>query len=246
MSTYLYDEALVNKINSWISSSQIEVYGPNETSRMFEVIADRNEDNPITLPIICISRDRGFNIIHDGTTRRALSYQGVRLQQNDTSAKRLTAIPISIMYQVDVYTRYAKEADILVRNLIFNVINYPALEVTIPDATFTTATDEEHKFNHTARIEFKTQEIQDTSNQKERFIEGNFTKLSFVISIEDAYLWDVREHQNLDIEIRIEEDNNNGVPNYVCQVCGYETAEPYSGDCPICGNRKWKRKEINT
>ena len=214
MSTYLYDEAIVNKFKSWVKNAQIEVFGPNEPSRVLEVVADKTNDRPITLPLIYIERDRGFNIINGGTTRRPLSYDGKDINADFSRSDVLNAIPISISYQVNVYTRYAKEADILIRNLIFNVINYPALEITVPgvDIVGNLTQDEEtnhkshtHPFVHTARIEFGNTEIQDNSNEKERFIEGNYTKLSFLISINDAYLWDLRRHRTAEIEIRIED-----------------------------------------
>lgn len=206
MSTYLYDEAIVNKFKEWTEVSQIQVYGPNETRRLFEVIADKNNDKPLKLPIISLVRDRGFKIINSGTTRRPLSYDGKLLNADEDSGTMLNAIPISVSYQVDIYTRYAKEADILVRNLIFNVVNYPALKVLVPKAM---VYDEELKdydyFYHTARIELGDDTVQDNSNEKERFIEGNFTKLSFLITIDDAYLWDTREHRNAEIEIQIDD-----------------------------------------
>lgn len=206
MSTYLYDEALVRKFKSWTHSSQIEIFGPNEFSRVIELMADRSGDKPIELPIIYIERDRGFNIINNGTTRRPLSYDGKDINANSYQSDILNAIPISISYQVNVYTRYAKEADILIRNLIFNVINYPGLEVVVPKVgIYNEDTDSYDEFKHTARIEFGNTEIQDNSNEKERFIEGNYTKLSFLITINDAYLWDLREHRTADIEILIED-----------------------------------------
>ena len=206
MSTFLYDEALVRKFKSWTHTSQIQIFGPNETSRVFEAIADQTGDEPIKLPLIYIERDRGFNIINGGTTRRPLSYDGKDINVYDTQSEILNAIPISISYQVNVYTRYAKEADILIRNLIFNVINYPGLEVEVPKVRiYNPKTEEYEDFKHTARIEFGNTEIQDNSNEKERFIEGNYTKLSFLITINDAYLWDLREHRNAEIEIIIED-----------------------------------------
>lgn len=206
MSTYLYDEALVRKFKSWTHSSEIEIFGPNETSRVFEVIADRTGDEPIKLPLIYIERDRGFNIINNGTTRRPLSYDGKDINVDRRRSEILNVIPISLSYQINVYTRYAKEADVLVRNLIFNIINYPALEVTVPKVNiYNEETEEYHSFSHTARIEFGNTEIQDNSNEKERFIEGNYTKLSFLITINDAYLWDLREHRTADIEILMED-----------------------------------------
>ena len=115
------------------------------------------------------------------------------------TSRILNAIPISLVYQIDVYARLAIEADILMRNLVFNIINYPAFEVDIPDAGFC----------HTARIEFASNTIDDNSNEPERFIEGNFTKLSAKISIEDAYLWDVRQHRDAEIEIKIDDTYEN-------------------------------------
>ena len=90
--------------------------------------------------------------------------------------------------------------------MIFNVINYPALEVEVPKVRiYNPKTEEYEDFIHTARIELGNTEIQDNSNEKERFIEGNYTKLSFLIIINDAYLWDLREHRNAEIEIIVED-----------------------------------------
>ena len=90
--------------------------------------------------------------------------------------------------------------------MIFNVINYPALEVVVPKVgIYNKKTEEYDEFKHTARIELGNTEIQDNSNEKERFIEGNYTKLSFLILINDAYLWDLREHRNAEIEILMED-----------------------------------------
>ena len=206
MSTYLYDEALTEKIKKWTSKAQIEVYGPSETSRVFEVIADKTDDEPIKLPMIYIERDRGFEIINSGQTRRPLSYDGVTFNIDSKYGDTLNAIPISIAYQINIYARYAKEADILVRNFIFNVINYPALEVTVPKVGVykydkATGTETTEPFVHTARIELANTTIQDNSNESQRFIEGNYTKLSLLIQINDAYLWDLREHRTAEIEI---------------------------------------------
>lgn len=206
MSTYLYDEALVNKFKSWTYKSEIKIFGPNETSRVFEVKADKEGDKPIQLPLIYIERDRGFNIINAGTTRRPLSYDGKDINVDSKQGQVLNAIPISLAYQVNVYARYAKEADILIRNLIFNVVNYPALEITVPKVgIYNEKTGDYDDFIHTARIEFGNTTIQDNSNEKERFIEGNYTKLSFLILINDAYLWDLREHRTAEIDLRIDD-----------------------------------------
>lgn len=205
MSTFLYDEALTEKFKNWTQKSKVEIYGPNETSRMFEVTADKSNDDSIKLPIIQIERDRGFEIINSGQTRRPLSYDGYTVSADENYGNILNAIPISIAYQVNVYCRYAKEADILIRNLIFNVINYPAMEITVPKVVLNNEDGTSEDMIHTARIELASNTIQDNSNERERFIEGNYTKLSFLIQINDAYLWDLREHRTAEIEIRIDD-----------------------------------------
>lgn len=233
MSAYLYDKALVEKFNKWTSNSKTQIYGPSETRRLFEVIADESDDSKIKLPFIAISRDMGYEIINDGTTRRPLSYDGANLvHYYDTkSTKILNAIPISLQYQVDVYARHAEEADILMRNLVFNIVNYPAMTVEIPDADM----------EHTARISFSSKIITDNSNMPERFIEGNLYVLSASISIDDAYLWDVRQHRDAEIEVRIDDQYESR--KYICLSCGY-IYEGYDQPvaCPICGKRKWKRQ----
>ena len=232
MSGYLYDKALVEKFQKWTSKSKTQIYGPNETRRLYETIADSTTDSKIKLPLIAISRDMGYEIINSGTTRRPLSYDGVDRQYNaeTNSMKIINAIPISLTYQIDVYARKAEEADILMRNLVFNIVNYPAMEVSIPGADL----------NHTARISFGSKTISDNSNMSERFIEGNMTVLSAIISIDDAYLWDVRQHRNAEIEIRI--DDTYESRRYRCLNCkyvyeGFETPDI----CPICGEKEWEK-----
>ena len=61
MSIYLYDEALIRKLQNWTANTQINIYGPEQTSRMFEVIGDKTNDTPIKLPIIAIRRTAHIN-----------------------------------------------------------------------------------------------------------------------------------------------------------------------------------------
>lgn len=211
MATYLYDEALLNKIRGWTHSTKMTVLGVNETTRLFEQLGDMKNDNPIELPLITISRGRGYNIINSGTTKRMMSYEGTSINKSIynkdtedayTTTDTVTAIPVSLSYQLDVYTRFAKEADILMRNLIFNLINYPAFEVEIPKAHLT----------HTARITLNDV-VEDTSDVPERFIVGNFTRLSILFTVDDAYLWDVRELRDTTIDIILDSTNEPWVWN---------------------------------
>lgn len=106
----------------------------------------------------------------------------------------IRAIPISISYQLDVYARYAKEADILMRNLVFNIINYPGFTINIPKANLT----------HTARLVL-SDVIEDNSSIPEQFVEGNLTRLTANVSVDNARLWDTRKLRNADINIVLDD-----------------------------------------
>ena len=206
MSTSIYDKALLEKIEKWTSTTKLQVLGVNETTRLFEILGDTENDKAITLPMITISRNRGFNIINNGTTKRMMSYEGVSYDRNVynqgtsdaySTTSSIQAIPISLSYQLDVYTRYAKEADILIRNLVFNIINHPSFEVEIPNSNGQT---------HIARI-MLNDTIEDNSDVPERFVIGNFTRLSLIITVDDAYLWDTRELHDVAIDLILDDSN---------------------------------------
>lgn len=188
----LYDDALVEKLKYWTADAQIEVYGPNETTRLFEVMADKNDDKPIELPILCLSRDRGFTI--NETTKRPLTYDGKTIEADYETSLMLNAIPITLSYQLDIYTRYAEQMDILLNNLVFNLINYPSFTITIPN------TDKEH----TANLIIDGV-VEDNSNIPERFIVGNFIRTTIRFVVKDAYLWNAQERHNVTIDLRIDD-----------------------------------------
>lgn len=189
MAVYLYDEALINKIKYWTQHTDIHVYGPNETSRLFETIADTNNDEQIKLPLISISRPEGFTIKEP--TKQPLTFDGLTLEASYEKSLMLNAIPISLTYQIDIYTRYQKEADEFVRNLIFNIINFPVLTVKIP--------------YNSANIEHDSQivldgSVTDNSDVPERIVPGQFTRYTLNFTLVDAYLWDVRARDNVHVE----------------------------------------------
>lgn len=188
MSVYLYDEAFVEKLRYWTKASQIQVYSPDDTRRLFEVMADESNDSPIKLPIVCLRRKSGLNVIN--INKQPKTFSGMKLQVDDEDGALLNAIPINITYQLDIYTRYFKEADEFLRNLTFNIINYPKLTIKIP---YNGA-----DFEHNGFIRMSN-DIEDNSNVPERLINGQFTRLTFNISIDDAYLWDVKVKDNFKI-----------------------------------------------
>lgn len=197
MSVRFYDEALLEKLKRWTQGTQVTITSPNETRRIFEVIADTNNDKPIQLPLICLRRGPGFELLH--TNKKPLTFDAAIVGQNKKKSTQLNAIDINIPYQIDIYTRYFEEADEYVRNFIFNIINYPKLEITIPYR--------ESNIKHVANIRIATN-IDDNSDIPERLIPGQFTRFTLTLYIDDAYLFDVRLKDNISIVTTILEEPN--------------------------------------
>lgn len=181
MSVKLYDEALINKLTKWTKNTQIHLIGPNDVKRLFEVTADTNNDKPLQLPLIVLSRSGGYTVLD--ITKRNLSFDGATLEANHKKACQLNAIPIDIPYQLDIYTRYFEEADEFSRNLVFNIVNYPKLDIVIPY--------EGRNYLHHSNIRM-TPEVEDNSDIPERLISGQFTRNTIHLTIDDAYLFDIR------------------------------------------------------
>lgn len=192
MGVSIYDQALITKLQSWTQDTNINILGPDDTQRLFEIIADSTKDKPIKLPLISIKRAGGYSINRVGKT--SMTYRGIRTNGTpgiDGNGVLLNAIPITLTYQVDIYTRYLSEADALTRNLVFNFINYPNLTVELPY--------NDEKIEHDSTINIMT-EIEDNSSIPERLYSGQFSRMSIGLTITDAYLWDVRVKDNIYID----------------------------------------------
>lgn len=182
MAVYFYDKALVAKLKSWTENTQVTILGPQDSSRLFEILADENNDKPLQLPIISIVRVGGYTL--NSTTKQPGTYSGIRLHANENKELvNLSKIPITISYRIDIYTRYLQEADEYLRELIFNFINHPTVKISIP------YNGVEKEYNCTISLKA---EVEDNSDIPERLISGQFTRMSLNIDIDDAYLYDIR------------------------------------------------------
>ena len=188
MAVRFYDEALVAKLKKWTQDTDVTLLGVNETKRRFEVLADKNNDQPIKLPLITLSRNGGYTIL--SKNKKSLSYDGNTFVRSNERSALLNGIPISIEYQIDIYTRYLEEADEYARNIVFNIVNYPKLNIEIPY--------EDLGLTHDANIMLNS-DVDDNSDIPERLIPGQFTRLTIGIVIDDAYLFDVHVKKNLSI-----------------------------------------------
>lgn len=196
MGLYLYDEALTNKIKKWTSNASVRIYSPNDTYQLFSTISDSNNDSPLQLPLISISRPGGYTILN--MQKRPLTFDGMRLDSVPQRSMQLNAIPISIEYQFDIYCRYLKEADEYARNLIFNIINYPKLTINIPYENYDLA------HNSTIRL---SSSVEDNSDISERIITGQFSRLTLGVMIDDAYLFDIHARDNKYIDAFVGTDD---------------------------------------
>ena len=192
MSIGLYDKALTEKISKWVNDPNMRISGPDETRRLFQYKADTNNDGPIELPLIAIRRGRDIEVIR--TNKKPTTFDGLTLQANSDQVMLLNSVPISVSYQIDIYTRQFSEADEYVRNFIFNIINYPTLNISIPynDINLT----------HTSNIRM-VGSVSDNSDISERLIVGQFTRFTIGIAIDDAYLWSAPIKRNLKVDVDV-------------------------------------------
>lgn len=178
MAISYYDEALYNKIQSWIKDPDMRILKTDETLESFRIRADKGEDKPLKLPFIDINRDKSFEVLRLGRT--PLSCSGRVVASGDKVLIPLNAIPVSLSYQIDIYTRNYKEGDVYLRELLFNLINHPRLTVEIPYNKI--------KFLHNAYVRVLA-DVEDNSDIPERLFKSQFTRWTIQLTIDDAYLF---------------------------------------------------------
>lgn len=200
MSSLGYDEALLKKFKNWIKDNTLEIIGPEDVKKVFEYKLDVNDDKPLTLPMIVLRRLSPITI--NNTSKRPLTYNGRVFKANQDKGEQLNCVPITLKYQLDIYTRYLDENDEYVRNFIFNLINYPKVNIEIPynNANIT----------HNSYIKLDV-DIEDNSDIPERLVQGQFTRRTISFSIDDAYMFDYKVRDvikidNIDVDIALKSD----------------------------------------
>lgn len=195
MSVRFYDEAVANRIKSWIKDPDLLVLKPDETARLFQTRADIKNDKKLTLPLIALSREPEIEILN--TQRKPMSYDGLKLRLYDNktgkevrlnSTFKLRAIPIRIAYQIDIYCKNLVECDEYAREFTFKLINKPTVEIEIPYNNV--------KLTHESTIHMENT-IRDNSDIPERHFETQFTRFTINIIIDDAYYFGVEKKDNL-------------------------------------------------
>lgn len=192
MAIRYYDEAIATKINSWLpknNNRQIKVLKPEETKRLFEIEADEKNDGAISLPLIALSRDSSIDMIYRGMN--PMSYDGLLLDSDGDSSIKLRGIPITLTYQLDIYTKRYDEGDEILREFVFKLMNKPQIVIELPY-------NNQH-FKHVASIQLQGQ-IEDTSDIQQRLFSGQFTRWTIRFGIIGAYLFSIPIVNNVKIE----------------------------------------------
>ena len=192
MAVRYYDDAVANKINSWLpkdKNRKIQVLKPDETKRLFSIEADEKNDKPLTLPLIALSRSNTVSLKQK--TMTPMSFDGLMLDSDSKHTLQLNGIPIYLSYQLDIYTRRYDEGDELLREFVFKLVNNPQIVIELPYNN--------QKFKHVATIEMQT-DIEDTSDISERLFPGQFTRWTLRFDIDGAYLFSLPYVDNVSID----------------------------------------------
>ena len=178
MSIKLYDEALTKKIQDWIVDPNVVVLGPDDSTKLFMWRSDITDDKPIELPLITLTRDTSIKF--DITAKRAMSFSGKTFNSTGKKSDHLNAIPMTLTYQLNIYTRYREEADEYLRSFVFNFINHPRMVISIP-----------YNDSNLQQASFVAVEgtANDNSNIPERLVTGQFFRYTLNLTVSDAYMF---------------------------------------------------------
>ena len=191
MAVRFYDEALYNKIQRWIKDPNMRILKPEESTRLFEMEADLNNDETLTLPLIALSRDKNIELL--SVEKQPKTFDGFTIIKNINRNINvpLNVIPIKIGYQIDIYTKSLIDADEYVRNFVFNLINYPKLQIEIPYNNV--------KIIHNSNITIESAVV-DNSDIKEHLIADQFCRFTIKLNIDDAYMFSLPEQEAVKLE----------------------------------------------
>jgi hypothetical protein len=138
---------------------------PDESKRLFELIANDSKDAPFNLPFIALSRNNDIELLLN--IKNSRSYDGLKIYKTKEQSVHLNVIPIKVEYQLDIYTKTVDDGDEFLRNFLFKLINNPLIHIDIP---YNGAT-----ISHVANIRVLSS-VSNTSNISEHLFAGQFNR----------------------------------------------------------------------
>lgn len=186
MALRYYDDVLAERLKRWVpENSHLRILKPDESKRLFELIANDNNDKNIKVPFIALSRDTSIEI--NSNIKQNKSFDGLKLANNDDITLQLNVIPVTLNYQLDIYTKTYDEGDEYLRSFLFKLINNPLLKIEIPYNNTS--------IQHVANIRVADQ-VSDTSDISERMFSGQFTRWTIQLELQDAFLFSIPYRKN--------------------------------------------------
>lgn len=190
MSVYYYDEAITSDFRRILHDGRVSIIPPENTFDLMAVLKDDNVKFPmVTLNRLGWSLSNNWNhyMLHDGSTDK-IYYDA----DNDLPAlvMRMQAMPISINYQMDIWTATLQENDNIIRELMFYYRLNPTLEVHIPYGL-----DTFHKFNI-----FFEPDVADNSDIPDHPNIGRYFRQTVSFYVDDAYLFNRKDAKPTFIE----------------------------------------------
>lgn len=188
MAINYYDEAITQKIKGWLAdSSQLRVLSPDEYTRLIQLNAEDNNDQPLKLPVLAISRNKDIEI--ESTIKQNKSFDGLVISKDNTTATtvHLNVIPIKTTYQIDIYTKKRIEVDEYVRQYLFKLINNPQIIIEIPYNNYIV--------KHTANLRVLNT-VSDTSEISTHLFPGQFYKWTIQLELQDGFLFSIPQKKN--------------------------------------------------
>ena len=125
---YLYEDVLIDNVNSLFTNSKVSALIAGSLDEALRRAAAKNEDS-ISLPLIALT---GGDWVINDVNFYTLKHGNKIKRRFENIAKNVTAIPITIPYEMYVVASSSKECDMLTRELIFYYYMNPTLTVNLP------------------------------------------------------------------------------------------------------------------
>ncbi len=186
MALEYYDDAIIAKLKKWTPNNiEIRVLKPDDTKRLFETMADDAKDKNAKLPLIALSKNNDIELLLNYKGPR--SFDGLKMQQTEAGTTLLNAIPVKLQYQLDIYTKTYAESSEYVRQYLFKLINNPLLKIVVP-----------YNGQEIVQVAYirVLSTISDTSDIPQHLFQGQFTRWTIQMEIQDAFLFDVPYKRN--------------------------------------------------
>lgn len=196
VSVYAYDKALVSDLKARFSSSPVKDSKVNDTVQigspdlMYNIIGQLNGDKPI-LPFVSLQRlNWQLNLDRQGYQTFIGDQVYTRLGvDNKPIEVRAQVIPITINWQLSVWTRDRITNDALVREILWYYHLRPSLLVYVQHGL-----NIAHKFN----IYFNSG-IEDNSDLANQINNGTYFRQDLSLYSDDSYLWKANYQDKVEI-----------------------------------------------